>query len=335
MKRIPVIIDCDPGHDDMMAIVLACGNEKLDVRAITTVAGNKDLEKVTQNALNVMNLIGKPEIPVAKGLPYNMVRDYGWAERIRLMPQRPSDEIPNEGGVHGKTGLDGFTFPEENPLQVVDYARSVEMIAKVVRESEEKITLIPTGPLTNIGLFIRSYPDLLPKIEKISLMGGTCRFIFTKPFMEFNTYMDPEATKIVFESGIPIVMYGYDVTYTALYNQAIIDRVAAIGNKTSEMVSSLLQAFRTMHNSNIFWLDMGEYCPIHDACAVAGIIDPTVIKKSQKMRVDIEVGGSFLDGATVCDFENYLPGPKNVEVVQELYNDRFFDMFMESIKNLA
>lgn len=331
MKKIPVIIDCDPGHDDMMALVIACGCGKLDVRAVTSVAGNKPLEKVTRNVLNVLNYIGATDIKVAKGHTDPMVRSYKHARDTLAELRRNTGDVQN--GAHGVSGLDGFDFPQENPM-AVEKERAVEMMAKVLRESTEKVTIIPVGPLTNVGLLIRAYPDLVPKIEKISLMGGTCQFLFTRPFMEFNTFMDPEATKIVFESGVPILMYGYDVTYTVLYGDALVEEVAAIGNDTSYMVSSLLREFKRLHNGSFPWLGLTDTCPIHDACAVAGVVDPSLITESKMMHVDVETAGQYMDGATICDYDDVLGLPHNVEVVFRMDNARFFDLLKDSVRNL-
>ncbi len=167
MNKIPVIIDCDPGHDDMMALVLAYGSGKLDIRAVTTVAGNNTIYNTTQNALNVLHLIGADHIPVAMGYQDPMVRSHAQqlenmaASRRKMRPQQeaPQGQKITGAAVHGKSGMDGFEFPEENPKQV-ENIRSVEMMAKVLRESEEKITIIATGPMTNLGFLLRLYPEL-------------------------------------------------------------------------------------------------------------------------------------------------------------------------------
>lgn len=326
-KKIPVIIDCDPGHDDMMALVMAFGCGKLDIRAVTVVAGNRNLDFVTQNALNVLSYIGAEDLPVARGNQNHMVRPYGEVNRYL----DKSGIVMKPGGAHGESGLEGFEFPKSH--KKLEAMGAVELMAKVLKEcgKDEKITLIPLGPLTNVALLIKIYPHLLCKIDRISMMGGTCKMVFTKPFMEFNTFMDPEATKIVFESGIPITMFGYDVTYRALYSDPEIEAIKAIGNQTSVMVSELLTAFRKFHNGNLTWLHMRDQCPIHDACAVAGVIDPQVVKSSQMMHVTIETEGRNATGATICDYENILDLPKNAEVVYELHNEKFFRMLVNAV----
>lgn len=338
MSKIPVIIDCDPGHDDMMALVLAYGSHKLDIRAVTTVAGNNTIENTTQNALNILHYIGADEVPVAMGYQNPMVRSHAQqmenmaASRRRMRPQneQPDEKKITGAAVHGKTGMDGFEFPENNPKRI-ESLHSVEMMAKVLRESEEKVTIIATAPLTNLGFLIRLYPELLMKIERISLMGGTSQFVLSRQFMEFNTFVDPEATKIVFESGVPITMYGYDVTYRVLYNQDTIDRLKALGNHTGDMVAQLLAYFRSSHNKALTRLNLGDSAPIHDACAVAGVIDPSIVTDVRKMHVDIQIGGDLLDGATVCDFQGALEYlPKNVDVVYNMDSKRFLDMLVHA-----
>ncbi len=314
-KRIPVIIDCDPGHDDMVALVLALGSEKLDVKAVTNVAGNKDMEKVNRNTLNILNYCGVTHVPVAAGAKRPLVREY---------TRKDTD------GCHGLTGLDGFSFPEENPLRLSEKT-AIEVMAEAVRNSEEKVSFICTGPLTNMGLFLRAFPDLADRIERISIMGGTCHFILTEPFMEFNTYLDAEATKIVFESGIPLTMYGYDVTYTVLYHEDFLERLENIGNRTGEMMAKLLREFMALHNR--VWIDLGGG-PVHDACAVAGVIDPSVITESDRMYVQIPLQSGPLSGATVCDYAHRSGKPANVEVVFRMDNEKFFRMVEASAANL-
>lgn len=323
MKRTPVIVDCDPGHDDMMALVIACCSPELDVKLVTTVAGNKPLELVTRNALNVLHYIGADDIPLAAGCDRPICRPKDHVQSKLAEFRRHTGSIEN--GAHGASGLDGFTFPEGNPKKPLEI-RAVEAMARVLRESEEKVTIIPLGPLTNVAMLIRCYPDLVEKIDKISLMGGTSQFVFTRLYMEFNTFVDPEATKIVFESGVPIIMYGYDVTYSVLYDQSVIDRIAAHDNQTSYMVSELLKAFMYRHNGAFKWLGLTDTCPIHDACAVAGVVDPTLITESKMLHVDVEVGGNYLNGATVVDYAETTGLPANVRVVYRMDNPRFFDL---------
>ncbi|MCI7640235.1 MAG: nucleoside hydrolase [Clostridiales bacterium] len=330
MKRVPVIIDCDPGHDDMMALVIGCCSPELDVRLVTTVAGNKPLELVTKNALNVLNYIGANEVPLAMGCDRPICRPKDHANSKLAEFRRHTGSIEN--GAHGATGLDGFQFPENNPKEPTDI-RAVEAMAEVLRESDEKVTIIPLGPLTNVALLIRCYPNLVDKIDKISMMGGTSQFVFTRQYMEFNTFVDPEATKIVFESGIPIIMYGYDVTYSVLFDESVIRKIEEHKNQTSHMVAELLKTFMYRHNGAFPWLGLTDTCPIHDACAVAGVVDPSLITQSELLHVDVEIGGNYLNGATVVDYAKTTGLPANVQVVYRMDNQRFFDLMERCAAN--
>lgn len=313
-EKTPVIIDCDPGHDDMVALVLALGSEALDVKAITNVAGNKTMEKVTRNTLNILNWCGV-ETEVAAGAERPLVRPY----------TRTDDE-----GCHGLTGLDGFDFPAENPLRL-SARRAIEMMADVVRSSPVPVTLITTGPTTNVGLFLRAFPDLAKKIERISMMAGTCHFVLTKPFMEFNAFLDAEATRIIFESGVPITMYGYDVTYSVLFRQEFTQRLLKTGTRTGRMMQQLLDEFTVLHNNR--WIDLGG-CPVHDALAVAGVIDPSLIKQSEEMYVEIQTEPGPLSGATICDYQHRSGKEPNARVVFALDDERFFNMVVAAAARL-
>ena len=341
MTKIPVIIDCDPGHDDMMALVLAYGSKKLDIRAVTTVAGNNTIENTTRNALNILHYIGADEIPVAKGYQDPMVRSHKEVmERMAAARRKPpvteeerrkqeADKKIVGASVHGVSGMDGFAFPEHNPKKP-EPVRSVEMMAKVLRESNEPVTIISTGPLTNLGFLLRVFPDLKEKIAGISMMGGTSEFVLTRPYMEFNTFVDPEATKIVFESGVPITMFGYDVTYRVMYDRKTIQAMRDLGNHAGTMVADLLEYFMEAHNGALKRLHLDGIAPVHDACAVAGVIAPELITESRMLHVDVETGGTYFDGATVCDYTEALGLPPNANVVYQMDNQKFLELLLQA-----
>lgn len=305
MKK-PVIIDCDPGHDDAIALLLAFASEKLDVQAVTIVAGNQTLEKTLNNALKVLSF-ANIEVPVAKGFDGPLMRE------LIIAPQ-----------VHGESGLDGPRLPEArlNPSEL----SAVELIAKVLRESEERVTLISTGALTNIGRFLLCYPELKDKIERISLMGGACFGGNWTPAAEFNILVDPEAADIVFKSGVPITMCGLDVTHKALIYHEDIERIRSLGGKVAIMVAELLDFFSEFH------LDTGfEGSPLHDPCAVAWVIDPSIIE-TKKLHVAIETKGIHTLGATVVDYYDALGKEKNVDVAFDIDREKFVDMLVEGMK---
>ncbi|MBU5486178.1 pyrimidine-specific ribonucleoside hydrolase RihA [Clostridium sp. MSJ-11] len=304
--RIPVIIDCDPGHDDAIALLLAFANKKIDVKAVTIVAGNQTQEKTLNNALKVLSF-ADIEVPVAKGDDKPLMRD------LIIAPE-----------VHGDSGLDGPELPEPT-LKACDIS-AVELIAKTVKESEEKVTLIPTGALTNIAKFLLCYPELKGKIERISLMGGACFGGNWTPAAEFNILVDPEAADIVFKSGIPITMCGLDVTHKALIYQEDVDRIRDLGGKVAVMVAELLDFFSKFHGQMGF-----EGSPLHDPCAVAWVIDPSIMT-TKKLHVAIETKGEHTLGATVVDYYDVLKKEKNVDVVFDIDRERFVDMLVEAMQ---
>jgi len=209
MAPTPIILDVDPGHDDAVALMLACGAPELGVRAVTTVAGNVPLQKTTRNALRVLSLIGREDVPVGAG-----------AEAPLARPLRTAENI------HGESGLDGPKLAE--PTFAPDERDAVRLMADVVEESVEPVTLIPTGPLTNVATFLEEHPRLKESIGRIVLMGGSMGLGNTTPAAEFNVYVDPEAARIVFESGLPVTMVGLDVTHEAAAGPEEVRRLQAL-----------------------------------------------------------------------------------------------------------
>ncbi|WP_142414007.1 pyrimidine-specific ribonucleoside hydrolase RihA [Hathewaya massiliensis] len=311
MKKIPVIIDCDPGHDDAIALMLALGSEKIEVKAVTTSAGNQTPDKTLNNALRVLTFLGIDNIEVAQGAKKPLMRD------LIIAPE-----------VHGESGLDGPELP--NPGFKESSRSAVEVIADVLRNSEEKVTLIPTGPLTNIAIFLLTYPELKEKIERISLMGGAADGGNWTPAAEFNILVDPEAADVVFKSGVPITMCGLDVTHKAQVYDEDIEKFRGLSNATGKLVAELLDFFAIFHKDERFGF---KGAPLHDPCAVAYIIDPSIIK-TKKCHVDIETNGEFTLGATVVDYNDVLKKEKNVDVAFDIDREKFIQMIYDSVKNL-
>ncbi len=306
MRKIPVIMDCDPGHDDAIAMILACASDKLDVKAITTVGGNQTVAKTTNNALRMLTFMNK-QIPVAKG-----------ADR----PMRRELEIAPE--VHGDTGLDGPVIPEatQKALDINAY----ELMAKVIEESEDKVTLVPTGPLTNIAIFLSAYPHLKSKIERISLMGGSAIGGNWTAAAEFNILVDPEAADIVFKSGIPITMSGLDVTHKAQVYPDDIEKIRSQGGKVAVLVAELLEYFIKFHKEICGW----DFAPLHDPCAIAWLINPDMFK-SKKLNVQIDIDGEHTTGCTVTDFLNRLDLEPNTDVLLDVDRHQFIDMIIDAV----
>lgn len=193
---LPIMIDCDPGHDDAIALVLALASPELEVKAVTASAGNQTPEKTLRNVLRMLTLLNRPDIPVAGGAWKPLMRDLIIADN-----------------VHGESGLDGPSLPE--PAFAPQNCTAVELMASVLRESQEPVTLVATGPQTNVELLLASHPELHAKIARIVIMGGAMGLGNWQPAAEFNIYVDPQAAEMVFQSGIPVVMAGLDVTHRA------------------------------------------------------------------------------------------------------------------------
>ena len=309
MSPTPVILDVDPGHDDAVAIMLACAAPGLELLAVTTVAGNVPLDKTTRNALRVLSLIGHTDVPVAAGASSPLHRPLHTAENI-----------------HGESGLEGPEIPD--PSFEPDVRGATALIADTLREAPEPVTLIPTGPLTNIAAFLREHPELKERVARISLMGGSIGLGNTTPAAEFNVYVDPEAAREVFGSGLPITMSGLDVTHQARAGPAERKRLRSLG-RTGCVVAGLLEFFAGTYE-RIYGFDAP---PLHDPVAVAAVLEPGLLK-TLPMRVDVECQGELTRGETVCDFYGVTGRPPNAEVGVELDREAFFELLYKSLARL-
>lgn len=311
MKKLPILIDCDPGHDDVVMIMLAVGSGLFDIKAITTSAGNQTQAKTLTNALKIITLIGA-DIPVYKGCDKPLFRELIIADY-----------------VHGEMGMDGPTLPE--PVLKPEPLPATEAMAKILTDSAEKITLVPTGPLTNIATFLLAYPHLKPKIERISLMGGGAFRGNITPTAEFNIYVDPEAAAVVFSSGVPITMCGLDVTHQALVFQEDIERFWSIGNKSGKVVAELMDFFSIYYRTERPELNGGA--ALHDPCAIAWLIDPSMFT-SKPCYVAVEVTGTLTAGTTVVDFFDVLKKTPNVDFVYEINREKYIELIYNSVRKL-
>ncbi|MDH6431092.1 nucleoside hydrolase [Paenibacillus sp. FSL R7-0048] len=304
----PIIIDCDPGHDDAIAILLAIANsEKLDLRGITTVGGNQILDKITENALKVISFVNA-DIPVAKGAAGPLFGKLVTGEE-----------------AHGESGMDGPLLPPSKFRPVEQGA--VEFMLNIIRSSEEKITLVPMAPLTNIALLITAYPEIKDRIEKISLMGGGISYGNVTSTAEFNIYVDPEAARIVFESGIPITMSGLDVTDKAAIFE---DEILALKERgpVSTMVGELLDFY------SIYGKKMGYVgSALHDPCAVAWLLHPELFE-SEHLYVTVETEGKLTRGMTVADRRKKTDRPANVQVLVGVDREAFMKLIFDSLEKL-
>ena len=305
--RIPIVLDCDPGHDDALAIMLALARPELELLAVTTVAGNASLEATTRNALRVLTLLERTDVPVAAGSSAPLVRPLHVA-----------------ANVHGASGLDGADLPE--PAVLVRPEHAIELIRSVVERSPGPVTLVPTGPLTNIALLIRTYPRLLDRVERICLMGGAVGEGNVTASAEFNIWVDPEAASIVFDAGRPLTMIGLDVTHQAIVTAADAGRLAALGTRTGRVFADLLQFFGRFHAERYGW----DGSPIHDAVAVAHLAVPGLVE-TEMCRVDIETVSELTRGRTVADQRGLSGRPPNAEIGLRIDRTRFVELLVEAV----
>ncbi|MGN9845962.1 nucleoside hydrolase [Nonomuraea sp. H19] len=303
----PVILDCDPGHDDAIAIILAAADPAIDLLAITTVAGNQTLEKTTLNARRVCTVAGIEGVPIAAGCARPLIR-----------PLRIADD------VHGASGLDGPAFPEPT-VEVVD-EHAVELMHRILTGHGEPVTLVPTGPLTNVALLLTRYPEDAARIREIVLMGGSAERGNVTPYAEANIYVDPEAAAIVLGSGVPITFCGLNVTHQALVTEDVVARLLGLDTELGRICADLMTFFGSTYRR--LWGFAAP--PLHDPVAVARVIDPTLVA-CVDAHVAIELHGAHTLGATVVDLHSYLGHPPNAKVALTLDRDRFWDRVIDAI----
>ena len=306
MKR-NIILDCDPGHDDAIAILLAGNNPQFNLLGISVVAGNQTIEKTAKNALNVATYLGI-DVPIAVGCEFPMVRD-------RVICAE----------VHGESGLDGFDFPKYD--KQYDKRHGTQLIIDSVMNNDD-VTIVATGPLTNVAMAIKLEPRLIQKTKEIVLMGGSIDHGNTSPAAEFNIMCDPEAAHVVFTSGIPVKMVGLNVTRKVLVTEEVIQRMEKINNKASDMFVKLMRVFNANQNKT-FGVAAG---PLHDPATIASILDKKLIKY-QKMNVEIDISHGPSYGRTNCDVFDYLKKPHNAYVAMDIDVNRYWDLIEQGIKS--
>jgi len=304
---IPVILDCDPGHDDAVAILLACASPELRVLGISTVAGNVPLEKTSKNALKICELAALDQVKVYAGMSRPLVKDLLTAEN-----------------VHGKSGLDGPDLPE--PKRAIEPRHSVDFIIDALLAAKDPITLIPTGPLTNIAMALLREPRIRSSIQEIVLMGGAIAEGNTTPAAEFNIFVDPHAADVVFRSAVPVTMIGLDVTHQALVLPERLQRIRDLRSRAASVVAQLIEFFQEHHR--VKYGMPGP--PLHDPCAVAAVVDRSLFQ-FKKMHVGIELAGSLTQGRTVCDLWNVTGNLPNAHVGLSIDAPRFFDLLISRL----
>jgi purine nucleosidase len=304
-----VILDCDPGHDDAIAIMLAHGDPAIELLAIATVAGNQTLDRTTANALAVATVCGMSGVPIAAGAAAPLVRP-----------------LDTAAVIHGESGLDGPTLPA--PTVSLDPRGAVEVIVQTIMEHDPgSVTLVPVGPLTNIALALRAEPGIAARVAEVVIMGGSYTRGNVTAAAEFNIHVDPEAAEEVFRAGWPITMVGLDLTHQALATPDVVARIAAVGTPASAFVVELLAFFGSSYRR----VEGFEAPPVHDPCAVARVIDPAVMR-TRPARVEIETVGTHTWGMTVTDF---LASNPNAEVATELDVHRFWDLVVSALQTIG
>ncbi|MEX0562068.1 pyrimidine-specific ribonucleoside hydrolase RihA [Raoultella terrigena] len=305
---LPIILDCDPGHDDAIAIVLALASPELDVKAITSSAGNQTPEKTLRNVLRMLTLLQRQDIPVAGGARKPLMRELIIADN-----------------VHGESGLDGPALPE--PDFAPQNCTAVELMAKTLRESPQPVTIVATGPQTNVALLLNGHPELHDKIARIVMMGGAMVLGNWQPAAEFNIYVDPEAAEIVFQSGIPVVMAGLDVTHRAQIHDMDIERFRQVGNPVATIVAELLDFFMEYHK-DAKWGFTGA--PLHDPCTIAWLLKPELFTCAERW-VGVETQGKYTQGMTVVDYYFLTGNQPNTTVLLDVDREGFVDLLAERL----
>ena len=305
---IPIVLDCDPGHDDAIALLLALASSEVEVIGVTTTYGNQTLEKTTENALRVLELVGRTEVRVAAGADRPLTRELVVATH-----------------VHGESGLDGPALPPATTETVSTDATA--FIAECVRAAATDITLVPTGPLTNIARYLEAHGTA--GIARIVLMGGSIAEGNFTPAAEFNIWCDPEAARIVFASGLDVTMAGLDVTHNAILGPQVEGRLRAAG-RIGIFVAELNVFFSQYHRATYGW----NGAPIHDAVAVAHVIRPSLLE-TLHCNVEIERDSELCRGRTVVDRWQRTDREPNAHVGVDLDTEGFFDLLVERVSTLG
>jgi inosine-uridine nucleoside N-ribohydrolase len=302
----PLVLDCDPGHDDALAILLAAASPSLDLRAITTVAGNQTLAKTTLNARRVCSVAGITSVPVAAGCERPLARDQVVA-----------------ADIHGESGLDGPAFAD--PTVELDPRHAVELIIDESRATAD-LTLVAVGPLTNVATALQRDPALASRLRQIVIMGGAIGLGNTTPAAEFNIRVDPEAARLVFDSGVPITMIPLEVTHRATADEETLERIAGLGTPLARMSVELLRFFAETYE-RVFGF---PHPPVHDPCAVAWLVDPAIVA-TRHMNVSIETRSELCDGRTVCDLHGVTGRQPNASVGLDLDVERFWNLMLDAL----
>jgi inosine-uridine nucleoside N-ribohydrolase len=300
---VKLVLDCDPGHDDAIALLLALASPEVELLGVTTVHGNQTLDKTTDNALRVLELVGRSDVPVAAGADRPLARDLHVAAH-----------------VHGESGLDGPELPAAGARPLEQHA--VDFLLEHVTP---EVVLVPVGPLTNVALAL----DRGLRPERIVLMGGAIAEGNMTPAAEFNIWADPEAAQTVFHAGVPVTMIGLDVTHQALLTPAWGERFRAAG-RVGTFVAELVEFFKRYHARTYGW----DGAPIHDALALAYVFRPGLLR-TEHVNVEVELESELCRGRTVVDRWHRTERDPNADVAVEVDGDAFLELLLERIGSLG
>jgi inosine-uridine nucleoside N-ribohydrolase len=301
-------LDCDPGHDDAIAILLAAATPSIDLEGITVVAGNQTLEKTALNARRVCSVAGISRVPIVAG-----------AER----PLRREPLVAAE--IHGTSGLDGLEWPE--PTVPLDPRHAVDFIIERAEAADPRpLTLVAVGPLTNLALALDRRPSIVDRIERMSIMGGAIGLGNWTPSAEFNVLVDPEAASVVLEAPVPKTLVPLEVTHRALATDTVVERIGALGSEVADMAVALMRYFAEAYR-RVF----GFPAPaVHDPCAVSAVVDPTIVT-TRPMNVVVDTTSELSLGRTVCDVHGRTGRLPNADVGIDLDVGRHWDLVVEAV----
>jgi purine nucleosidase/pyrimidine-specific ribonucleoside hydrolase len=312
------VLDCDPGHDDALAILLAAADPRLELLAITTVAGNQTLEKTTLNARLICSLAGINGVPIAAGCD----------KPIASGTQNSHLSFDVAHSVHGQSGLDGITI--SSPTVPLSKGHAIDLLRQVILEHPSPITVIATGPLTNIARLIEEHPEVISRIGEIVFMGGSTERGNVTPYGEFNVVADPEAASQVLASGVAMTFCGLNVTHQVLVSPEVTDKIRSIDTPLSHTCVNLLDFFAQTYYE-IFGM---RQPPLHDPVAVARVIDPRIVG-CVRVPVAIELSGPYTRGATVVDLHNVTGRPVNAHVATRIDTETFWNLMIDAIRYLS
>ncbi|NNE58176.1 MAG: nucleoside hydrolase [Hellea sp.] len=305
-----LIIDCDPGQDDAINLIMALAGDEFDILGITTVAGNVGLKKVTRNARLICELTG-----------YERAMIFAGASKPLKLPLATAEFI------HGKEGLDGIEIFEP-ALPIVSMEASDFIVEALSAANEKSITLVVTGPMTNIARALQKVPNIVGAIKEIVLMGGAFREGGNMtPSAEFNIYVDPHAAQIVFDCAAPKIVFGLDVTYQVLTGADVIERIEAIDNPVAKAALGILKSYERTDTARF----NDQVAPLHDPCTMAYLLKPEIFKL-KACNIQVEVDAELTRGHTAVDFWNRTELPKNSLWAYEADRDMFFDLLIDRLK---